>query len=84
MGSGAAGRTAAGRAAEQDALEALRHHWGEAYEIEHSGEHRWRAKRRDGLGGWLTAGNPDELLRMIAADYALKPVQRGAPPADRS
>lgn len=73
----AAGRTAAGRAAEKDALEALRQHWGEAYQIEHAEQEGWRARRRDGLGGWLTTGNPDELLRVIAADYALRPIPRG-------
>ena len=47
----------------ESALDALRFHWGDAYEIEVSGG-KWRAKRLDGLG-WG-----------IAADYAVKPVPR--------
>jgi len=64
-----------------DALEALRWHWGEVYEIEiHEGE--WRARRRDGLGGWITAPSDDELSKEILADYMLKPVPR--PPLEPS
>ena len=63
---------------EEDALDALRLHWGgSAYEIEVSGG-RWRAKRRNGLGGWIEAGSPDGLAYAIADDYAAKPVPRDA------
>lgn len=37
-----------------------------------------RARRRDGLGGWLAAGTPGELRRLISADYARCPVPREA------
>jgi hypothetical protein len=60
---------------EEDALEALRFHWGEAYEIEAPGG-QWRAKRRDGLGGWTEASGPDGLDTAISADYAVKAVPR--------
>jgi hypothetical protein len=60
------------------ALEAVRFDWGEAYAIERDDEHGWRAKRLDGLGGWLTAAGADGLYEVIAADYALKPVPRSA------
>ncbi|HEX3514838.1 MAG TPA: hypothetical protein VHT26_12645 [Trebonia sp.] len=80
----AAGRTAADMAAAEHELEALRWDWGDAYEIEHGEEHGWRAKRLDGLGGWLTAPGPDEMYGVIAADYALKPVPRSAAPGERS
>ena len=36
-------------------LEQLRWDWGGAYEIE-----KGRARRRDGLGGWLTAATPGD------------------------
>jgi hypothetical protein len=63
---------------EADALDALRLHWGgSAYEIEASGG-LWRAKRRDGLGGWIEADSPDGLAYAIADDYATKAVPRDA------
>jgi hypothetical protein len=80
----AAGRTAAGKAADDDALDALRFHWGDAYEIGRDDERGWWARRRDGFGGDLSVAGPDELYEAIAADYALKPVPRSAASADRS
>lgn len=74
-----AGRTAAGAgmtAADRAALGELIFHWGDAYEIEYAAEHGWRARRRDGRGGWLTAAGPDGLLTEISADYQLRPVPR--------
>ena len=65
--------TAAGKAG-MNALDALRYDWGSAYEIEGNGED-WRARRLDGLGGWIEANSPDDLRNQIFADYALKPVQ---------
>jgi hypothetical protein len=58
----------------EQALEALRFHWGDAYEIGHDDERGWWAKRRDGLGGDLTAAEPDQLHAAIVADYNLNPV----------
>ena len=64
-----------------DALAALWFDWDSAYLIEVSGDGKWRAKRRDGLGGWMTAAGPDELRPMIREDYEMKPVPRPDPPA---
>lgn len=61
-------------------LEALRWDWGDAYEIEHG----WRARRLDGLGGWLTAANSGELYQVIAANYDARPVPRSVTPRGRS
>lgn len=72
------------RAAAEHELKALRWDWGDAYQIEHSDEHGWRARRLDGQGGWLTATGPGDLYGVIAADYALKPVPRNVTPAGRS
>ena len=72
----AAGGAAGGRTADDDALEALRWNWGEAYEIGRDDEHGWHARRRDGLGGYLTGSDPDGLREQIRADYALKRVPR--------
>jgi hypothetical protein len=62
---------------EEAALDAIRWHWGEAYEIEVQGG-QWRARRRDGIGGQLEAANPDGLDWAITEDYAVKPVPRDA------
>lgn len=73
------GRTAANAgmtAADKAALEELMHHWGEAYEIGWDSDRGWHARRRDGLGGDLTAAGPDGLLAEISADYTLRPVPR--------
>ena len=75
----AAGRTAAGKdmtAAEQAELKSLQWDWGDAYDIGHDDEHSWHAKRRDGHGGLLTAADPDELYKVIAADYGDRHVAR--------
>jgi hypothetical protein len=58
---------------DKNALDALHWHWGDAYEIE-----AWRARRRDGLGGWIEADGPDKLGALIAEDYAVKAVPRDA------
>jgi hypothetical protein len=80
----AAGRTAASRARIDSELEELRWHWDDEYEIGHDDERGWRARRRDGLGGDLTAPDPDGLYGEISADYALRPVPRGVAAADGS
>ena len=56
-------------------LDALRWNWGIAYEIE-SADTGYRARRRDGLGGWMTADELDALRNDILSDYLLKPVKR--------
>lgn len=58
-------------------LAALRWDWGEAYRIGHDDVRGWWARRRDGLGGDITAPGPDELQRALREDYGLKPVPRG-------
>ncbi len=61
------------------ALEALRFGWGDAYEITSDNAHGWQARRRDGLGGAITAPDPDALWTAICEDYILKPVPRDLP-----
>ena len=60
-----------------NALDSLRWHWGEAYEIEASAG-LWRARHRDGLGGWIEATDPDRLGALISEDYGIKAVPRDA------
>ena len=62
-----------------DPLGMLRWNWDEAYDIEIDGS-EWRARRRDGLGGWITAYNADDLCNQILTDYMRKPVPR--PPTE--
>jgi hypothetical protein len=57
-------------------LAALRWGWGEAYRISREDETGCRARRRDDLGGHITAGTADELWSAILADYTFKPVPR--------
>jgi len=61
---------------EQEALEALRFGWGDAYLIGHDDEHGFWAARRDRIGGLLTEAGPDDLRQAIIEDYAAKPVPR--------
>jgi hypothetical protein len=75
-----AGRTAAEQAHIDAELEALRWNWGDAYRIEWDEENGWRARRLDGLGGWLTGADSDELYKAITDDYSLKPVPRSYAP----
>jgi hypothetical protein len=56
-----------------NALEALRWNWGSAYEIETDGE-TWRARRFDGLGGWMEAESAEALRGQIVSDYMTRPV----------
>jgi hypothetical protein len=63
---------AMGAAAIAEALEELRFHWGEAYEISHDARRGWHARRRDGLGD-LTAPDPDGLEKAIFGDYTASP-----------
>lgn len=56
------------------ALDDLRWHYGEAYLIELIGD-RWIAQRQDSHAT-MSAGSPDQLLGLIRADYAARPVPR--------
>jgi hypothetical protein len=70
-------------AAGQKKLEALLWDWGEAYEIEMpDADHGWRARRLDGLGGWMDAGSAEDLRNQIVSDYVTKPVRRPSDPQD--
>jgi len=60
---------------EKAALDALHWHWGDAYEIEASGG-LWRARRLDGLGGWIEAAGPDGLGAAMSGDYSVRAVSR--------
>ena len=59
-------------------LEDLEYHWGSAYLID-SEDGQYTAERRDGQGGTLTAADCDGLARLIAEDYAARPVPRDLP-----
>ena len=72
----AAGGAAGDRTADDEALEALRWDWGEAYLIGHDDERGWWAARRDRIGSLLIGADPDALRAAIRADYALKRVPR--------
>ena len=63
------------------AVEAIRHGWGDAYEIGHDDKRGYWARRRDGLGGDIAAEDPDELWSAIFADYQFRPVPRECPAA---
>ncbi|MGH3181685.1 MAG: hypothetical protein ACRDOE_07245 [Streptosporangiaceae bacterium] len=74
-----AGDAATGAGAGEDALGALRSGWDDAYDIGRDDERGYWARRRDGLGGDLTADDPDVLGSAIRADYAVKRVPCGLP-----
>ena len=59
----------------------LCHHYGEAYEVKMR-RGRYEAHRRDD-GTVLTADSADDLLDLIRADYAARPVSRRIAEADR-
>ena len=71
--------TAAAGTDDDPALAALQFGWGDAYEIGRDEEHGYWARRRDGLGGRITADVPDGLWQAIHEDYDLKPVPRDLP-----
>jgi hypothetical protein len=56
------------------ALEALRFTWGDAYDIS-AEDGLWQARRKDSLGGPITASLPDSLNRDIRDDWTLNPVR---------
>lgn len=57
-------------------LAGLKHHWGSAYVIEHSGAGLWVAQRRDNRESF-SAGSAAELFVKIRRDYDNRPVPRG-------
>jgi hypothetical protein len=59
----------------------LCHHYGEAYEV-NMRRGRYEARRRDD-GAMLTADSAEDLLDLIRADYAARPVSRRISGADR-
>lgn len=73
-------QAAEGKTPDDQSLEALRWNWGEAYRIEWDATREWWARRRDGLGGDISAPGPDELRAGILDDYILKPVPRASAP----
>jgi hypothetical protein len=66
---------------DEQALEALRLGWGEAYEIGYDDERGWWAARRDRIGGLFTAADPEALRDYVREDYGVKPVPRDLPAA---
>lgn len=66
--------------ADEHALAVLRFGWSDAYMIGCDDERGWWAARRDLIGGYLTAHEPDGLWAAIREDYDLKPVPRDLPP----
>lgn len=72
----AAPQAAQGKTPDEQALEALRLERGQFYRIGRDAVRDWWAQRRDGLGGDIIAGTPDELRTAVSEDYALKPVPR--------
>lgn len=59
---------------QDEALEDLQHHWGEAYLIEYLGG-RFVAQRRDSRET-ISADTARDLLELIRADYSQRPVPR--------
>lgn len=74
-----AGRTATEQALLDAELEALRFHWGDAYEIVEL-PIGWKARRRDGRGGWFIRSSPEDMYEALRADYAAIPVPRSFTP----
>jgi hypothetical protein len=63
-----------------EALDALRWHWGEAYVICNPGPEVWLAERRD-TRETLKADTPMGLRDAIIADYTARPVRHGRVPS---
>ena len=55
---------------DDELLDAVEHHWGEAYEITRDADGRCRAVRRDGI---LVAPDPERLNRLISATTGRDP-----------
>ena len=58
-------------------LRYLGFHWGQAYLVSYW-QGRWRAARKDD-STTLRADTAEDLLELIRADYAARPVPRRAP-----
>jgi hypothetical protein len=67
---------------DKDALARLRYGWGDAYRIGRDDTRGWWARRRDNIGGDLTAADAGRLWDAILKDYIAHPVPRdtGASP----
>lgn len=72
----------AGADMDGQALAALTYGWGDAYMIGVDAERGWWAARRDLIGGYLTAEDPDGLWALICEDYDVKAVARDLPQAE--
>jgi hypothetical protein len=59
---------------QDQAVDALRLSWGEAYVIGVGLDGFW-ARRLDKLGGEIRAADPDELRRRVGEDYAVRSVR---------
>jgi hypothetical protein len=57
------------------ALDALRWHWGDAYDVG-CDDGVWWYRRLDGLDGTRTAIGPDEVRNAIVKDYTDRPLER--------
>lgn len=65
----------------KNTLDVLLWDWGEAYEIEMpDADHYWRARRLDGLGGWIDADSAEDLRNQLVSDYVTKPVRKPSDP----
>lgn len=60
------------------ALARLRYGWGDAYRIGWNAQRSWWARRRDELGGDITAADAGGLWDAIFKDYTANPVPRDA------
>jgi hypothetical protein len=78
-GGGTAGERELERLRGQD-LKWLRYNWGDAYRIGWDRVRGYWARRRDGLGDEITAGDAWELSEKIRADYKARRVPRDLPP----
>jgi len=61
---------------EANAVDALRLHWGDAYEITVA-DGLWRAWRLDRIGGVIEERSPEKLRQAIMDDHETRPVRRG-------
>jgi hypothetical protein len=75
----AAAQAAGGETTRERELERLRRKWGDAYWIGWDEVRGWHARRRDNLGGEITAGSAKGLSVELWIDYTDKPVLRDLP-----
>ena len=60
----------------REGLKSLRWNWGDAYGLGVLPGGTFAAWRKDGKGGTLTAEDPEELNRIVRADYCAEKVER--------